>query len=206
LKPYIMPFLLVLSLLGGLLSSLADVQSLGLTESDLNALVEYLLIIFIFVVSVEVGASLTRGTISSLGKDTLLLTASTISGSLAAGLAASLLPGVGLKLSLATSLGMGWYTLTGPLVAASLGTLAGAVAFFSNFIRELFTFFAYPLLKGRLGARNSIALGGATTMDTTLTVVAAAAGRETAALSFMHGALVSILVPLLVSLALALVP
>jgi uncharacterized membrane protein YbjE (DUF340 family) len=99
-------------------------------------------------------------------------------------------------------MGMGWYTLAGPLITASLGTMAGAVAFFSNFIRELFTFLAYPVFASRLGKRNAITLGGATTMDTTLTIVSAVGGRETAAVSFLHGLIISLLVPFLLAFAL----
>jgi uncharacterized membrane protein YbjE (DUF340 family) len=157
-------------------------------------------------VSVDVGAGLDRRTVSSLGKDALLLSAGTVMGSLMVGLAFSFVPSLGMKGALAASLGMGWYTLDGPLVTASLGALAGATGFLSNFLRELFTFLAYPVFRRRLGSRSSISLGGATTMDTTLTVISAVGGEEVAALSFLHGVIITILVPFLVSLALAVLP
>jgi uncharacterized membrane protein YbjE (DUF340 family) len=119
---------------------------------------------------------------------------------------AGLLLGVGLKVTLSAALGMGWYSLAGPLVTASLGSVAGATAFTANLLRELFTIVAYPFFFRRAGGRNSIALGGATTMDTTLPVVSSVGGADAAALGFMHGVLIAILVPPLMALALAAVP
>jgi len=199
-----MPALLVGSLIAGLALSSLDLN--GVTADQVSSLVDILLMVFVFIVSVDVGAGLDRRTVSSLGKDALLLSAGTVMGSLMVGLAFSFVPSLGMKGALAASLGMGWYTLDGPLVTASLGALAGATGFLSNFLRELFTFFAYPVFKRRLGGRSSISLGGATTMDTTLTVISAVGGEEVAALSFLHGVIITILVPFLVLLALAILP
>jgi uncharacterized membrane protein YbjE (DUF340 family) len=199
-----MPALLVGSLLAGLIVSSLDLN--GVTADEVSRLVDLLLIVFVFIVSVDVGAGLDRKTVSSLGKDAVLLSAGTVVGSVLTGLAFSFVPSLGLKGALAASLGMGWYTLDGPLVTASLGALAGATGFLSNFFRELFTFFAYPLFRRRLGSRSSISLGGATTMDTTLTVISAVGGNEVGALSFLHGVIITLLVPFLVSVALAILP
>jgi uncharacterized membrane protein YbjE (DUF340 family) len=199
-----MPVLLIGSLIAGLLLSSADLR--GVSSAEMSPYVEYLLMIFVFIVSVDVGAGLDRRTVSSLGRDALLLSAGTVTGSLIAGLAFSLVPSLGLKGALAASLGMGWYTLDGPLVTASMGALAGATGFLSNFLREVFTFIAYPSFRRRMGARNSISLGGATTMDTTLTVISGVGGKEVGALSFLHGVIITLIVPFLVSLALSIVP
>lgn len=199
-----MPALLVGSLIAGLVLSSVDLN--GVTADEVSQLVELLLMAFVFIVSVDVGAGLDRRRVSSLGKDAMLLSAGTVVGSLVVGLAFSFVPSLGLKGALAASLGMGWYTLDGPLVTASLGALAGATGFLSNFFRELFTFFAYPLFRRKFGSRSSISLGGATTMDTTLTVISAVGGNEVGALSFLHGVIITILVPFLVSLVLAVVP
>jgi uncharacterized membrane protein YbjE (DUF340 family) len=203
-KELAMPALLVGSLLSGLLVSSFTLN--GVTPDQVSTLVDILLMAFVFIVSVDVGAGLDRRKVSSLGRDALLLSAGTVTGSLLAGLAFSFIPSLGLKGALAASLGMGWYTLDGPLVTASLGVLAGATGFFSNFLRELFTFFAYPIFRRMLGGRSSISLGGATTMDTTLTVISAVGGNEVGALSFLHGVIITLLVPFLVTLALTILP
>jgi len=199
-----MPLLLVGSLAAGLLVSSLGFD--GVTSAEVSPFVDYLLIIFIFIVSVDVGAGLDRKTVSSLGKDAILLSSGTVAGSALVGLAFSFIPALGLRGSMAVALGMGWYTLDGPLVTASMGALAGATGFLSNFFRELLTFVVYPSFRRRLGGRNSISLGGATTMDTTLTVISGVGGQEVSALSFLHGVIVTLMVPFLVSLALAFIP
>lgn len=203
-REVMMPILLVGSLLAGLALSSVDLK--GLTSNDASTAVDALLMAFVFIVSVDVGAGLDKKMISSLGKDALLLSAGTVVGSLLVGLAFSLVPSLGLKGALAASLGMGWYTLDGPLVASAIGALAGAIGFLSNFFRELFTFLAYPLFRRRLGGRSSISLGGATTMDTTLTVISAVGGQDVEALSFLHGVIITLMVPFLVTLALTVIP
>ncbi len=199
-----MPVLLVTSLVAGLILSSLDLK--GVTSADVSPFVDYLLIIFVFIVSVDVGSGLDRKTVSSLGRDALLLSTGTVVGSVVVGLAFSIVPSLGLRGSMAVALGMGWYTLDGPLVTASLGALAGATGFLANFLRELFTFVAYPIFRKRLGGRSSISLGGATTMDTTLTVISGVGGKEVGALSFLHGVIITLIVPFLVSLALSLLP
>ncbi len=199
-----MPALLVGSLLTGLLLSSVDLH--GITSDEVSPFVDYFLLIFVFTVSVDVGAGLDRKIVSTLGRDALLLSLGTVAGSVLVGLAFSFVPSLGLRGSMAVALGMGWYTLDGPLVTASLGALAGATGFLSNFLREFFTFIAYPIFRRRLGGRSSISLGGATTMDTTLTVISGVSGQEVGALSFLHGVIITLIVPFLVSLALALLP
>jgi uncharacterized membrane protein YbjE (DUF340 family) len=199
-----MPILLVGSLAVGLMLSSMDLK--GVTPAEVSPFVDYLLMLFVFIVSVDVGVGLDRKTISSLGRDALLLSAGTVAGSIIVGVAFSFVPSLGLKGSMAAALGMGWYTLDGPLVTASMGALAGATGFLSNFLRELFTFFAYPVFRVRLGGKSSISLGGATTMDTTLTVISGVGGQEVGALSFLHGVIITLMVPFLVSLTLALLP
>jgi len=70
--------------------------------------------------------------------------------------------------SLGTSLAFGWYTLAGPLVAARDGALLGLFAFLANFFRENLTMLLSPLVGARLKGDGLSAMGGATSMDTTL--------------------------------------
>jgi len=201
-KTTLIPLSLVTSFLAGLSVSLFGPAALGADE--LVMLGEWLLFLFIFIVSVDVGAGLSRRVISSMGRDALVLSLATVLGSVAAGLMLSSLLGLDAKLTLSSSMGMGWYSLTGPLVAASLGPMAGATAFLSSFLRELFTFIAYPTAARFAGARNAVVLGGATTMDTTLAMIAACAGPEVASVSFLHGLIISVITPFAVSFVLSL--
>jgi len=195
-----MPLILMSSLAAGLLASTFNFVDSSIT---LSGAVDYVLAIFIFIVSVDVGASITRGVVSNLGIDALKLATSTLLGSIIVGFLVALLPGVNPIMVLSAAMGMGWYTLAGPLVSASLGAAPGAIAFFSNFVRELFTFLTYPLFASKFGKRNAITLGGATTMDTTLTVISAVGGSKVAAVSFMHGLITTLFVPVLITLILS---
>jgi len=122
-------------------------------------------------------------------------------GSVAGGLAAALLLGSALRDGLAVSLGFGWYSLSGILVADLGNPSLGALAFLSNLVRELTAFVAIPLLSTTLGGFFCVGLTGATGMDSTLPVVSAATAPRFSALSFLSGAVLSALVPLLIPLA-----
>lgn len=67
-----------------------------------------------------------------------------------------------------TSLAFGWYSLAGPVVATRFGATVGLFAFLANYLRELFTMLLAPYLGPRLRGEGLAALGGATSMDTTL--------------------------------------
>jgi len=122
-------------------------------------------------------------------------------GSVAGGLAAALLLGSALRDGLAVSLGFGWYSLSGILVADLGNPSLGALAFLSNLVRELTAFVAIPLLSTTLGGFFCVGLTGATGMGSTLPVVSAATAPRFSALSFLSGAVLSALVPLLIPLA-----
>ncbi len=91
-----------------------------------------------------------------------------VAGAFAGGLVMSTAFGVPLRLSFATSFAFGWYSLAGPLVAQSAGATAGLVAFLTNFLRENATMVSAPLVGSRLRGEGLAAMGGATSLDTTL--------------------------------------
>ena len=76
--------------------------------------------------------------------------------------------GVPWSVSFATSFAFGWYSLAGPLVAARAGALFGLLAFLTNFFRENLTMILSPSIGRRLRGGGLAAIGGATSMDTTL--------------------------------------
>jgi uncharacterized membrane protein YbjE (DUF340 family) len=106
--------------------------------------------------------------------------------------------------ALATSFAFGWYTLAGPLVAARSGAVLGLVAFSTNFLREDLTMVLSPLVGRRLRGEGLAALGGATSMDTTLYFVTRYGDREAAGLSLASGLVLtvaaSLLLPALLSI------
>ncbi len=106
--------------------------------------------------------------------------------------------------ALASAFGFGWYSLTGPLVAARLGATLGLFAFLVNFLREGLTMVLAPYLGPRLKGEGLAALGGATAMDTTLYFVVRYGDRRAGALAVASGLTLTIAASLLVPLVLTL--
>ncbi|MGE5455314.1 MAG: lysine exporter LysO family protein [Methylocystaceae bacterium] len=108
---------------------------------------------------------------------------------------AGMMTGVPLREALAIGGGMGYYSVAGPLVTQSAGADLGFIAFLTNFLREILTFFLTPFII-RISFLMPLALGGATVMDTTLAVVRRYLGPELAWAGFISGVVLTLLVPL----------
>jgi uncharacterized membrane protein YbjE (DUF340 family) len=78
----------------------------------------------------------------------------------------------------------------------------GALAFLVNLLRELLAFVLIPLVASHLGNIPAIAPGGATTMDTTLPLIAEVTDSEGVVAALISGAVLSALVPVLIPLLL----
>jgi len=102
------------------------------------------------------------------------------------------------KSALTAGAGVGWYSLSGVLVAKLHSPALGALAFLTNLFRELLAFLLVPLLSARLGVLAAIAPCGATAMDTTLPVIQRVAGPTAAMVAFLTGAVLSAIVPILI--------
>ncbi len=79
------------------------------------------------------------------------------------------------------------------------GDTLGAIAFLTNVFREMITVILIPILAKRLNGYTAIAPAGATSMDTTLPLIAKATNPEIAIISFINGVILSSLVPVLVT-------
>lgn len=101
---------------------------------------------------------------------------------------------------LAVGAGFGYYSLSSVFITEYKGAELGTVALLANICREIFTLLAAPLLARWCGRLAPIAAGGATTMDTTLPIIARSSGSEFIALSIFHGFAVDFSVPFLVTL------
>lgn len=152
----------------------------------------------IFVTGVSIGLDFDE-VLSAVRKKTsrnLVMPLATVAGSLAGGLVGHLLTGFSLKYSLAITAGMGWYSFTGTYLG-SIDPYVGFLGYVSNVLREVYTYLTYPLLARRL--RYSIlSMGGATTMDTTLPLITSVSGPEVGVMAFIHGMLLTIVIPVLI--------
>lgn len=164
-----------------------------------DSLLQVELLVLIFLVGIKVGNVLDVSSFLKAWKRAAI----SISTALVGGALASLVMYVAifrpLSLSFSIVFGFGWYTLDGPLVAKYFGPDAGIAAFLVNFFREQLTFVLVPFLS-RLdkNPEGLIAVGGATTMDTTLGLFTEALGTDYALISTLNGIVLSIVVPLIV--------
>lgn len=124
-------------------------------------------------------------------------------GALVAAPIFSLVTGFSFRAALATTLGFGFYSLAGPLVTTGIGPLAGLVAFLTNFFRENLTMISAPWLGPKVRAEGLTAMGGATTMDTTLYFVTAYGDADAASMALASGLTLTVIASLAVPLVLA---
>ena len=106
--------------------------------------------------------------------------------------------------SLATTYAFGFYSLAGPLVGARFGAALGFVAFLANFLRENAVMVTSPAIGPRLQGEGLAALGGATSMDTTLFFITRYGDLEAGGPAHTTGlvltVLASVLLPILTAL------
>jgi len=126
-----------------------------------------------------------------------------VTAAVASAVVYALIVGSSLTAPLATSLAFGWYTLAGPLVAARAGTLVGLVAFLTNFFRENLTMILSPYVGRRLRGAGLAALGGATSMYTTLYFVTRYGDEASASLSLANGLILTLAAGLVLPIVLA---
>ncbi len=100
---------------------------------------------------------------------------------------------------LAVGSGFAYYSLSSIFITEYRGAELGTIALASNVIRELITLLMAPLLVAWFGKLAPICSGGATTMDTTLPVIARFSGKEFVVISIFHGFVVDFMVPFFVT-------
>ncbi|MGE5404490.1 MAG: lysine exporter LysO family protein [Candidatus Saccharibacteria bacterium] len=170
-------------------------------------IISWVIDLSLIAIYVSVGAGLVaglEGLKSQIGKARYLWVPVLITvGSVAGGLLAAKILGTGLLVTGAVGGGMGYYSLTAAILTQNGGAEPGFVAFLANFLREVLTFFLTPLL-ARFSRLAPIALGGATTMDTTLAVIKRSLGEEYAILGLLSGAVLTLVVPFLLVFILSL--
>jgi len=121
-------------------------------------------------------------------------------GSLAGAVVGGLILGLPANESSAIGAGFGWYSLSGVLLAKIYNVETGALAFMTNISREVLAFVLIPVLAARLGYLAAISPGGATTMDTTLPLIAKTTDLDTTIIAMVSGTTLSAMVPVLVPL------
>ncbi|MEW8993148.1 lysine exporter LysO family protein [Clostridium sp.] len=168
--------------------------------SSIDNLASISLVALIFLVGIDVGGNKKIfKDLKKVGLKALLIPFGGIIGSLLGGLLVGLLFNMAINESLAIGSGFGWYSLSGVMLKEMSGDTLGAIAFLTNVFREILTVILIPILAKRLNGYTAIAPAGATSMDTTLPLIAKATNPEIAVISFINGVIMSSLVPVFVT-------
>jgi len=155
------------------------------------------LLALILVIGLDMGSSINRRFIAhgSLG---VIIAFSAMFGSAVDGLLLSYVLGLPPQESLGISMGMGWYSLVGPLLSVKFGPAIGTLAFLANFLREQLTYITVPLFV--MGGFRDVALvsiGGATSMDDTLPIYRLYIGETGGFAAFVSGFVITMVLPIL---------
>lgn len=169
-----------------------------------GGMISPLLYLLVFSVGISLGADLrafrvVRDFSAGVLAVPLLIVAGTAAGAIAA---APLLPGIGVKDSLCVGFGLGYYSVSSVLIENAGNPALASVALLSNIAREVLAILAAPMLAKHFGGLAPVGAAGATAVDTTLPVIARVSGERYAVIAVFSGLVLTLLVPLLVTLAL----
>lgn len=168
--------------------------------SNMDKVASISLFALIFLVGIDIGGNKKIfKDLKKVGLKVLLIPFGGIVGSLVGGLLVGFLFNMAINESLAIGSGFGWYSISGIMLKEMGGDTLGAVAFLTNVFREILTVILIPILAKRLNGYTAIAPAGATSMDTTLPLIAKATNPEIAVISFINGVIMSSLVPVFVT-------
>lgn len=163
------------------------------------------IVLYILMFSVGISIGMHDGIVQKIKEyhvKILIIPAGIIAGSLLGGLLCSAILKMPASQATAVTSGLGWYSLAGATISKLAGADLGSIAFMSNLMREIFSFFIIPLLAVRFNHYTCIAPAGATSEDTTLPVMLKYTNEETVVLSVLNGIICSFFVPILISLCL----
>lgn len=155
-----MVYLAVIALAGGIACGMAGLDQ-NFPVKLITANKDLILYILMFLVGISIGMN--KGIVSKIREYHIrifVIPIGIIAGSLAGGIVSGLLVGIPLNQSAAIASGMGWYSLSGVAVGNLAGAQAGSIAFLSNLLREIFSFFSIPLISRKLNYYTCIAPAG----------------------------------------------
>ena len=197
-----MLLLLMASMIAGVLSAYTGILPASWADS-FSELPFYCLCVMLAVVGYGMGKD--KESLRMLLKSNLyimLIPLGTVIGTLFGGFIAGLALQITIRETMAVAGGFGWYTYSAVYLTEAHSADLGAIAFLSNVFREVIAIFTIPLIVRIAGAYPAVSVGGATTMDVTLPIITKYAGSQAGIAAFIHGVVISAIVPLLVPLIL----
>ena len=170
----------------------------GLLPESLDGENVTLILLFVLMscVGISVGSDRRLGEILRSLRPKILLypLGTTIGTFLAAGLC-SLFLAYPLSHCLAVGAGFAYYSLSSILNTQAVGTELGTVALICNLAREALTLLLVPLVARFAPEPAVIAMGGATTMDSTLPIMARTLGTQWVFVALVHAIVLDFSVP-----------
>ena len=159
------------------------------------------LCILIFLVGMDLGfvGDLLKN-MKDAGIRVIIIPAVILLGTLIGGIVIGLPLGLTLTESLAVAGGMGWYSLAPGIIMEAGHITASAVSFLHNVFREVFTILLVPTIASKVGYLETIAMAASPSMDVCLPIIEKSTAPHVAVYSFISGAILSFLVPVIVSL------
>ncbi len=168
----------------------------------------------LYALVIQIGLSLGYGgnirkIMSNISFRTLLLPFGTIVGTLLFTVLAGLLIGGWSPMDyLALGSGLGYYSLSSVLIidikSETIGlqaaTQLGMLALLVNIIREITALVCGPWFAKVFGRYAPVSAAGVTSMDVTMPMIVRCTGQEMMPIALMHGVVLEVCVPLLVSL------
>jgi len=185
----------------GLVGGIYNIFPTWLLNEDLTT---YALFVLMFLVGISIGSD--KGAFYILRKisfKVVLVPLTVVVGSLlGTALVSFMLSDINVKEAMAVGAGFGYYSLSSIFISQISGKELGVIALLSNIFREIITLLAVPLLVKYFGKLAGIVSGGATAMDTTLPIIVKFTGKEYGIIAIFSGIVLTILVPILVTLIL----
>ncbi len=187
---------IIIVLFGGILSGMFIFEPEFMSKTD--TLLDIGLFFLLFFVGIDIGSNKKAFIhLKKLGFKLLLIPISAALGSIFGGLLTAEFLGMKIFEGGAIGAGFGWYSLSAVLIAPYSSEVS-TIAFLTNVIREIMAIMLIPLTAKYIGYYETISLGGATSMDTTLPIITKNTNGETAVIAFISGLLMSIMVPIIV--------
>jgi uncharacterized membrane protein YbjE (DUF340 family) len=167
-------------------------------------LLDYVIRICLIIIYIGVGISLGNNSdnlkyMKQLGWKILLVPAAILFGSILGGVISGFVLGLPLKITLISSAGMSYYSVTGAYMSSAYGVEVGTYGFVVNVIREFLTVLCLPLVI-RISQGSAIASGGAGDMDTMLLPIQKFVGRDLGLVTLFTGTVLTMIVPFLLPL------
>ncbi|OCG21710.1 lysine exporter LysO family protein [Gilliamella sp. App4-10] len=160
---------------------------------------QIILVFLLFLVGIQLRSnniSIKQILLNKVGMTTSILVVMSV---LLGGIVASFILNLPVRVGLAMSSGFGWYSLSGILMTEAHGPIIGSATFLNDMLRELCAIILIPTLIKRFKF-TTLGLCGATSMDFTLPMLQKGGGITIVPAAIAQGFLLTLLMPIFITL------